>query len=153
MNNKLIINYTPGPTMMHKLTGFTKVFLFAVMSAAIISTFDIRLLVPLLIINVIEIVSMKPDYKPIVVMFAITFVTVTLVGNIMLFFVSPGVGLTNVGAEHVIWRISDKLYLSKEFLWYIFVFFIKRTASFASVIAFALATTPSESAVCYARSG
>ena len=144
MNNKLVINYTPGPTMLHKLTGFTKVFLFLVMSAAIISTFDIRLLVPLLIINLIEIISMKPDYKPIVVMFTITFFTVTVVGNIMLFFVSPGVGLTNVGAEHVIWRLNEKLYISKEFLWYIFVFFIKRTASFASVIAFALATTPSE---------
>ena len=144
MNNKLVINYTPGPTFLHKLTGFTKVFSFLMMTVAIICTYDIRLLIPLLIINIIEIISMKPDYKPIVIMFAITFVTVTLIGNIMLFVVSPNVGLNNIGAENIIWRSAGRLYLSKEFLWYMLVVFIKRTASFASVIAFALATTPSE---------
>ena len=143
MNNKFVINYTPGPTFLHKRTGFTKVFLFLVMTAAIISTFDIRILVPLLIINVIEVVSMKPNWKPILIMFAITFVTVTLIGNIMLFLVSPAAGLNNVGAEHIIWQ-AGRFYLSKEFLWYIFIIFLKRTTSFFSVMAFALATTPSE---------
>ena len=64
MNNKLVINYTPGPTLIHKLSGFTKVFLFLVMTVAIISTFDIRILVPLLLINVAEIISMKPMEIP-----------------------------------------------------------------------------------------
>lgn len=144
MNNKLVINYTPGPTLIHKLSGFTKVFLFLVMTVAIISTFDIRILVPLLLINVAEIISMKPNYKPLVVVFSITFVTVTLIGNLMLFAVSPEAGLNNVGAEHIIWQGSGSHYISKEFLWYIFVVFMKRTTSFASVMAFALATTPSE---------
>lgn len=144
MNNRMVINYTPGPTFLHKLSGFTKVFLFLVMSAAIISTFDIRVLIPLLLINLIEIISMKPNWKPIIIVFSITFVTVTLIGNIMLFFVSPAAGYNNVGAEHIIWQASENLYLSKEWLWYVFVFFIKRTTSFASVMAFALATTPSE---------
>ncbi|MBQ6451245.1 MAG: energy-coupling factor transporter transmembrane protein EcfT [Solobacterium sp.] len=144
MNNKLVINYTPGPTLIHKLSGFTKVFLFLVMTVAIISTFDIRILVPLLLINVAEIISMKPNYKPLVVVFSITFVTVTLIGNLMLFAVSPEAGLNNVGAEHIIWQGSGSHYISTEFLWYIFVVFMKRTTSFASVMAFALATTPSE---------
>lgn len=144
MNNRMVINYTPGPTFLHKLSGFTKVFLFLVMSAAIISTFDIRVLIPLLLINLVEIISMKPNWKPIIIVFSITFVTVTLIGNIMLFFVSPAAGYNNVGAEHIIWQASENLYLSKEWLWYVFVFFIKRTTSFASVMAFALATTPSE---------
>lgn len=145
MNNKLIINYTPGPTPLHKLTGFTKVLLFLIMTVAIIATYDIRILLVLLVINVLEVISMKPNYRPIVTMFLITFFTVTVLGNIMLFFVSPNAGLNNVGAEHIIWQsASGKLYLSKEFLWYMLVVFIKRTASFASVMAFALATTPSE---------
>lgn len=143
MNNKLVINYTPGPTFLHKLSGFTKVFLFLAMTVAIICTFDIRILLPLLLINIIEIVSMKPNYKPIMVMFSVTFVTVTLIGNVFLFLVSPEAGLNNVGAEHIIWQ-GSKYYLSKEFLWYIFIVFLKRTTSFASVLAFALATTPSE---------
>jgi len=144
MNNRLVINYTPGPTFLHKLSGFTKVFLFLVMSAAILTTFDIRVLVPLFIINVAEIISMKPNWKPIIIMFSITFITVTCIGNVMLFFVSPAAGYNNVGAEHIIWQGTGSLYLSKEWLWYIFVVFFKRTTSFASVMAFVLATTPSE---------
>lgn len=144
MNNKLVINYTPGPTFLHKLSGFTKVFLFLVMTVAIISTFDIRLLIPLLIINIIEIVSMKPNYKPILFMFLLSFIVVTVIGNIMLLLVSPDAGLNNVGANHILWQGPGRLYISKELLWYIFVTFIKRTTSFASVIAFALMTTPSE---------
>ncbi|MCR5449604.1 MAG: energy-coupling factor transporter transmembrane protein EcfT [Solobacterium sp.] len=144
MNNRFVINYTPGPTPFHKLTGFTKVFLFLAMICAIMWTFDIRILIPLLLINCAEIVSMKPNYKPILIVFAITFVTVTLIGNVMLFAVSPEAGYNNVGAEHIIWQGSGSHYISKEFLWYIFVVFIKRTASFSSVMAFALSTTPSE---------
>ncbi|MBP3890592.1 MAG: energy-coupling factor transporter transmembrane protein EcfT [Solobacterium sp.] len=144
MNNRMVINYTPGPTLLHKLSGFTKVFLFLVMTVAIIATYDIRILVPLLILNIIEIVSMKPNYKPILIVFAITFVTVTLLGNVMLFLVSPDAGLNNVGGNHILWQGPGRLYISKEFLWYMFVVFIKRTTSFASVMAFALATTPSE---------
>ena len=144
MNNRMVINYTPGPTLLHKLSGFTKVFLFLVMTVAIIATYDICILVPLLILNIIEIVSMKPNYKPILIVFAITFVTVTLLGNVMLFLVSPDAGLNNVGGNHILWQGPGRLYISKEFLWYMFVVFIKRTTSFASVMAFALATTPSE---------
>lgn len=144
MNNRMVINYTPGPTLLHKLTGFTKVFLFLVMTVAIIATYDFRLILPLLIINIIEIVSMRPNYKPILIVFGITFVTVTILGNIMLFLVSPDAGLNQVGGNHVLWDSGGRYYISKEFLWYMFMVFLKRTTSFASVIAFALATTPSE---------
>lgn len=145
MNNRFVINYTPGPTFLHQLSGFTKVFLFIVMTVAIISTYDVRLLWPLLIINAAEVISMKPNYKPIVFIFLFTFITVTVIGNIMLFLVSPDAGLNNVGAEHILWAsASGRFYLSKEWIWYAYVVFLKRTVSFASVIAFALMTTPSE---------
>ena len=66
MNNRFVINYTPGPTFLHQLSGFTKVFLFIVMTVAIIATYDVRILWPLCIISVIEMVSMKPNWKPLV---------------------------------------------------------------------------------------
>ena len=92
MNNRFVINYTPGPTFLHQLSGFTKVFLFIVMTVAIIATYDVRILWPLCIISVIEMVSMKPNWKPIIFMFLFTFITVTVIGNIMLFVVSPDAG-------------------------------------------------------------
>ena len=145
MNNRFVINYVPGPTFFHKLSGFTKVFFFIVMTVAIIATYDVRILWPLFFVNLGIMISMKPNYKPIVFMFLFSFVTVTLIGNVMLFVVSPDAGLNNIGAEHILWSsATGRFYLSKEWIWYTFVVFTKRTASFASVIAFALMTTPSE---------
>lgn len=145
MNNRFVINYTPGPTYLHQLSGFTKVFLFIIMTVAIIATYDVRILIPLGLINLAEIISMKPNWKPIIFMFLFTFFTVTVIGNIMLFVVSPDAGLNNCGTETIIWAsASGRFYISKEWLWYVFAVFIKRTVSFFSVMAFALATTPSE---------
>jgi energy-coupling factor transport system permease protein len=81
------------------------------------------------------------------------FITVGIVGEIMLFFVSPDVGLNNIGSSTVIWRASDKIYLTKEFLWYSLVTTFKRVESFAVVIAFLLSTTPSELAAGLNRIG
>ena len=49
MNNRLVINFVPGSTTLHKMTGGTKVLLFVLYTIAVISTFDIRVLLPLLV--------------------------------------------------------------------------------------------------------
>lgn len=144
MNNKFVINFTPGTTMMHKLTGGTKVLLFVLFTLAIIVTFDVRVVAILAIFPVIAIISMKPNYKPIRFMLGFMLLTVGLIGSIMLLLVSPDAGLTNVGGSTVIWRLSENFFITKETLWYIFAITLKRLASFVVVIAFILATTPSE---------
>lgn len=144
MNNRLVINFVPGSTTLHKMTGGTKVLLFVLYTIAVISTFDIRVLLPLLVLPLVAIVSMKPNYKPLAFLFAFTTISVGIIGSIMLILVSPNVGQIHVGAKTVIWQLSQKIYVTKETLWYILVTFTKRLASFAVVMAFALATTPSE---------
>ena len=117
MNNRFVINYTPGPTYLHQLSGFTKVLLFIVMTVAIISTYDVRILWPLFFICLAQMISMKPNWKPIIFMFLFTFVTVTLLGNVMLFVVSPDAGLNNCGTETIIWTSkTGRFYISKEWL-------------------------------------
>ena len=144
MNNRFVINFVPGSTMMHKLTGGTKVSLFILFTIAVIATFDIRLILAILVFPLAAIISMKPNYKPLIAMYLFMFVTVGLIGGVMLFLFAPNAGMTHIGAETIIWRLNEKIYLSKEFLWYNLVFFLKRTVSFTIVMAFALATTPSE---------
>lgn len=145
MNNKLFINFTPGNTFMHKLTGGTKVLLFVLYTIAIISTFDIRVLAGLAILPIIAIVSMKPNYKPIRFMLLFLFFMQGIVGSLFVLLISPDAGLKQVGAETIIWvSANGKFYLMKETLWYLFVTFFKRVVSLLSVIAFMLATTPSE---------
>lgn len=144
MNNKFVINFVPGSTPVHKLTGGTKVVLFLLFTIAIIATFDIRIIIPLMVFPVAAIISMKPNYKPLLFLFGFMFITVGIIGNIMLFFFSPDAGLTHVGSHTVVWQFTDRLYITQEWLWYVFVTFLKRIASFTVVIAFVLATTPSE---------
>ena len=144
MNNRFVINFVPGSTMMHKLTGGTKVSLFLLVTIAVIVTFDIRVLLCIFPFPVAAIISMKPNYKPLAAMYLFMFVTVGLIGTAMLFVFAPNAGLTHVGSETILWRLNEHIYLSKEFLWYNLVFFFKRTVSFTIVMAFALATTPSE---------
>lgn len=144
MNNRLVINFVPGSTTLHKMTGGTKVVLFLLFTIAIIATFDIRIIIPLMILPVAAIISMKPNYKPVLFLFLFMAVTMGIIGNAMLLAVSPDAGVAHVGAKTVIWRFSEKIYLVKETLWYCFVTFMKRMASFTVVIAFVLMTTPSE---------
>lgn len=144
MNNKLVINFIPGDTLLHKLTGGTKVLLFVLFTVAVIATFDIRVIVCISVLPIIAIISMKPNYKPLAFMFIFMFITVGVIGSAMLLIVSPDAGLTNVGGSTVIWRAGEKFFITRETLWYILAMFIKRLASFTVVIAFVLATTPSE---------
>lgn len=144
VNNRIVINYVPGSTVLHKLTGGTKVALYIVLTVFIIMNFDLRLLLPMVALSLAAIISMKPNYKPILFLFGFMFITVCIIGNIMLFIVSPNAGLNNIGHETVIWQGAGRLYLTKEWLWYVLVVTTKRVASFSLTIAFVLATTPSE---------
>lgn len=129
---------------MHKLNGATKVMLFIVLTALIIATFDIRVHIPLFLACVVAIISMKPNWKPLLFMFAFLVLVVGLWGTLMLFLVAPEAGLRYVGQETIIVRFTDYFYLSEEFIWYAFAMFFKRLVSFVSVMMFILAVTPSE---------
>lgn len=144
MNNKLVINFIPGNTVLHKMTGGTKVMLFLLFTIAIIATFDIRVILPLMVLPIVAIVSMKPNYKPLRFLFLFMFITVGIIGNVMLLLVSPDAGVIHTGAKTILWQASGGFYIVKETLWYCLVTFLKRAASFAVVIAFVLMTTPSE---------
>jgi energy-coupling factor transport system permease protein len=144
MDNRFVINFTPGTTLLHRLNGATKVMLFVVLTVLIITSFDVRLHIPLFLVCVIAIISMKPNWKPIAFMFGFLVVVVGLWGTFLLFLVSPGAGLNNIGQDTELVRFNARYYLSVEFLWYAFVMFFKRMVSFASVMVFILSITPSE---------
>lgn len=144
MNNRFVINYTPGSTALHKLNGATKVVGFIILTATIISTFDVRVMAVIFALCMAGIISMKPNWKPIIFLFCFQFVMNGVIGSLMLFFISPDSGLTKTGMETVFWASSGKLYLSYELIWYAFAMFFKRVTSLASAILFVLSITPSE---------
>jgi len=144
MNNRFMINYTPGDTPLHRLNGATKVFGFVVITVYIIMSFDVRVMLPAFVLCVCGVVSLKPRWKP--VMFMLGFLTVTagVFGTLMIILIRPASGYGHVGAENIIYRFSDNFYLAKELLWYTSAMFFKRLCSFSSAILFILSITPSE---------
>ena len=144
MNNRFMINYTPGNTTLHRLNGATKVSGFIVITAGIIMTFDVRLMVPMFILCCAGVVSLKPNWKPVLFMLGFLVVTAGIFGTLMIILIRPSSGLGHVGAENIIYRLNDRFYLSKELLWYTGALFFKRLCSFSSAILFILSITPSE---------
>jgi energy-coupling factor transport system permease protein len=144
LNNRFMISYSPGATALHRLNGATKVLAFLVMTVYIIMTFDVRVMAPLFILCGAGIVSMRPNWKPI--LFVLGFMTLMagIIGSLLIILIRPETALTRVGGETLIFRLSGSLYLTRELLWYVGAMFFKRLCSLAAALVFILAITPSE---------
>ena len=153
MNNRFLINYSPGTTPIHRLNGATKVLGFIALTVYVIMTFDVRVMLPMFVLCCIGIVSMKPNWKPILFMLGFLFVTAGIAGSLMIILVRPSSGLTHVGAQTILIRFSDHFFISRELLWYVAAMFFKRLCSFASAILFILSITPSELAAGFNKIG
>lgn len=129
--------------MLHKLTGTTKVRLFIVVTVYLIMSWDLRLILPVLVAGVIGLISMRPNWKPIQIMFL--FFIVMNVLNLFLFFIAdPDIGSKFCTSRTVLADLPGYLYISGETLWYLLTRFIKILATFTVSITFMLSITPSE---------
>jgi len=144
MNNRFLINYSPGTTPLHKLNGATKVMGFIVMTVYVIMTFDVRVMVPMFVFCTAGVISMKPNWKPILFMLGFLFVTAGVFGSLMIVLIRPTSGYNHVGGETVMVRWSDHFFISKELLWYASAMFFKRMSSLSTALIFILSITPSE---------
>jgi energy-coupling factor transport system permease protein len=144
MNNRFMINYNPGASALHRLNGATKVSGFIVMTVFVIMTYDVRVMAVMFILCVAGIVSMKPNWKPILFVAGFMTVTAGIIGSLLVILIKPGSGLTHVGAASYLVRFSERFYLTRELLWYVGGMFFKRLTSLATALVFILAITPSE---------
>jgi len=144
MNNRFMINYTPGTTPLHQLNGATKVLGFVVITVYIIMTFDVRIMLPMLLLCIIGIISMRPNWKPILFMLGFLCIMAGVIGSLTIILVRPSSGYTHVGAETILFQLTDHFFISKELLWYVGAMFFKRVCSLAIAILFILSITPSE---------
>ncbi len=154
MNNRFVISYSPGNTPIHKLNGVTKVLIFITMTVYVIMTFDVRVMIPMLLICIAGVISMRPNWKPVLFMLGFLTVTAGIIGSLMLFLVASDSALSYVSShETVLIRFTERIYISKELLWYGGAMFFKRVCSFAVAIFFVLSITPSEIAAGFNKIG
>lgn len=144
MNNQLLINLIPGDTFLHKLTGKTKVRLFIILIVYIIMSFDIRLLLPLMVLGLTGLFSLRPKWKTLKYIFLITFIMNSI--NILLYWlVNPKCGSYWCGGSNtVLLQFTNQYFISAESLWYLSIRFFKMMTSLVISMTFILSITPSE---------
>lgn len=143
MNDKLIINLVPGDTFLHKLSGASKTRMFAVLIVVTIMTFDVRILLPLLVLSLISFFSVKPDWRE--VWWLIVLVVVGNITNLVLYWLaSPDAGVEYSNGSTVLYAFNDYLIVTAETMWYLFARMVKMMATFFLSLTYILAITPSE---------
>lgn len=145
ISKRLFINVTPGTTFLDKLSGTTKVRLFLALIVLLVATWDIRILFPVLVVALIGLISIKPNWK--LVGGLMTFIVVINLFNLFLVWVvSPEYGNSIVGGSTLLFRITDKYVITAETMWYFLVRFTKFIATFLVSLTFIQSITPSEMA-------
>lgn len=143
MNDRLIINLVPGDTFLHKLSGASKTRMFAALIVVTIMTFDVRILIPLLVVSLIAFFSVKPDWKQI--WWLVVLVVVGNITNLVLYWVaSPDAGVEYSNGSTVLFAFNDYLIVTAETMWYLFARMVKMMATFFLSLTYILAITPSE---------
>ena len=143
MNDRLIINLVPGDTFLHKLSGASKTRMFAALIVVTIMTFDVRILIPLLVVSLIAFFSVKPDWKQI--WWLVVLVVVGNVTNLVLYWVaSPDAGMEYSNGSTVLFAFNSYLIVTAETMWYLFARMVKMMATFFLSLTYILAITPSE---------
>jgi len=142
----MLINLIPGDTFLHRLTGKTKVRTFLILLVYIIMSFDMRLILPLFILSIIGLASLKPNWRR-VKYFIVVIVVVNLINIVLFWLADPDIGAYWCGGGNtVLLSITDRLFVSAETLWYLAVRFLKMITSFMVSLVFILSITPSEMA-------
>lgn len=144
MSNQLLINLVPGKTLLHKLTGTTKVRLFLILLVYLIMSFDLRLLLPLFILGIIGLMSLKPSWKTLKYFFIIAIIMNTF--NVFLFWVvNPLCGSDWCGGGiTILFSFTDRFVITVESMWYLSIRLLKMITSLIVSMTFILAITPSE---------
>ncbi|MCR5675294.1 MAG: energy-coupling factor transporter transmembrane protein EcfT [Lachnospiraceae bacterium] len=144
-DDRLFINVKPGKTFLDRLTGKTKVRTFFSLIFLLIATWDIRLIVPLFVLFIIALISIRPNWKK--VWAVLGFIILVNIFNLLLMWlVEPDYGLNVVGGSTVLWRFNSFYMISAETMWYFLVRFTKFMATFLLSLVFIQSITPSEMA-------
>ncbi|MCH5254476.1 MAG: energy-coupling factor transporter transmembrane protein EcfT, partial [Lachnospiraceae bacterium] len=145
LDKRLFINVIPGDTFLDKLSGTTKVRLFFALIILLVATWDIRILLPVFLLGLIGLISIKPNWR--LMAGIIGFIVITNLFNLFLVWVvSPDYGASIVGGSTLLLKITDRYIITAETMWYFLVRFSKFMATFLVSLTFIQSITPSEMA-------
>lgn len=143
MAKKAVLNYIPKESVIHRLTGSTKLFIFLLLSFASIITYDTRILLGLFVFCMICFALSKIKLSE--VKTTVTFLAAFLVVNgIIIYLFNPNYGPDLYGTRHELLHIAGNYYITLEQLFYQGNVMLKYFIALPIAILFVSTTNPSE---------
>lgn len=147
-----MLSYIKRNSIVHKLTGATKLVFFIFWALASMITYDTRFLIALLVVSFVIFKVSKVKFKEI--SFVFYFILFFLVMNSLFIFIfAPYQGVKIYGTRHNLFHILGSYYLTSEQLFYQFNIMIKYFSAVPMAILFIVTTEPSEFAASLNKLG
>ena len=140
-----LFSYNFVDTYIHRLSGLTKLICFLLLTFAVMFSYDLRVILAVMIFSIILMRVSRIQYSQIRLM--VIYVLIFLVTNAVIsFFFSPEQGVEIYGTRHNIAKLYGSHYLTWEQLFYQVTKFFKYASVIPLGIIFLLTTNPSECA-------
>ncbi|MBQ7886232.1 MAG: energy-coupling factor transporter transmembrane protein EcfT [Clostridia bacterium] len=152
MAAKTVLNYLPRKSVVHDLTGTTKLAFFLLFTFAGMLTYDTRVLLGLLIVSLLAFRASRIRVGEI--RFMLVFMLIFLaMNNFFVFVFNPDQGAQIYGARHVLLALPGRFAVTAEELFYLFNITLKYFIALPVAILFISATDPSEFAASLSSIG
>lgn len=147
-----VLSYIEKNSLIHKLTGTTKLIFFLFWSIAAVITYDTRILVGMFFVGLIFFVISKLKWSEI--RFALLFMFALIgINLIAIYFFSPEQGVAIYGTRHEIVHLFWRYTITLEQLFYMFNFAMKYISVIPVALLFIMTTNPSEFAASLNKIG
>lgn len=147
-----LFSYNYEDTFIHRLSGFTKLICFLLLTFAIMFSYDIRVILGVLIFSAVLLKISKIRWSQIKLM--VLYVLIFLVINALITFLfMPEQGVEIYGTRHPIAKLFGPYTLTQEQLFYQTTKFFKYSSVIPLGIIFLLTTNPTEFASSLNRVG
>lgn len=142
MKNKLF-SYNQLDTFIHRLSGLTKLIGFLLLTFAVMFSYDIRVVLGIMIFSLYILKISKIEYSQIrlMVLYVAGFI---IINAIITFLFSPEEGVSIYGTRHEIIHLFGRYTLTEEQLFYQITKLLKYISVIPLGITFLLTTNPSE---------
>lgn len=147
-----VLNYLPRKSVVHELTGTTKLAFFLLFTFASMITYDTRVLVGLMIVSfaIFRLSKIRIREVRFMMVFMLVFL---LLNNFFIFLFNPDQGTEIYGTRHVLFHLFWRYDVTAEQLFYMFNISLKYFVSLPIAILFISATNPSEFAASLNKIG
>jgi energy-coupling factor transport system permease protein len=138
-----VFSYSQLDTFVHRLSGLSKLVCFLLLTTAVMITYDIRMILLVMVISIAVMAIAKVRYRQIRLM--VIYVLIFLVANFILTFLfAPEYGVQIYGTRHVLFSFGGIYVVTQEQMFYQITQFAKYLSVIPLGMIFFLTTNPSE---------